>query len=122
MKPLKIIGNSGDPKDNLCRPWGVACDKEGHIVAADRSNNRIQIYHQDGSFVRRFGTHGTAPGQFDRPAGVAVDARRRIVVADKDNHRIQVIEIPFYNAFTYEVGLHSRMEMNFYRIDENRWC
>ncbi|CAK9821320.1 E3 ubiquitin-protein ligase TRIM71 [Anthophora retusa] len=91
VKPLKIIGNDGDAQDNLCRPWGVACDREGHIVVADRSNNRIQIYRQDGSFLRRFGTHGSAPGQFDRPAGVAVDARRRIVVADKDNHRIQVL-------------------------------
>ena len=91
VQPLKIIGNDGDAQDNLCRPWGVACDKEGHIVIADRSNNRIQIFRQDGSFLKRFGTHGTAPGQFDRPAGVAVDARRRIVVADKDNHRIQVL-------------------------------
>ncbi|XP_076631105.1 tripartite motif containing 71 protein wech isoform X2 [Colletes latitarsis] len=91
VKPLKIIGNDGDPQNNLCRPWGVACDREGHIVVADRSNNRIQIYRQDGFFVRRFGSHGTAPGQFDRPAGVAVDSRRRIIVADKDNHRIQVL-------------------------------
>ncbi|XP_012284097.1 E3 ubiquitin-protein ligase TRIM71 isoform X2 [Orussus abietinus] len=90
VKPLNI-GNNGNDRDNLCRPWGVACDKEGHIVVADRSNNRIQIYRQDGTFVRRFGTHGTAPCQFDRPAGVAVDARRRIVVADKDNHRIQIL-------------------------------
>lgn len=91
IKPLKIIGNDGDPQNNLCRPWGVACDRDGQIVVADRSNNRIQIYRQDGLFLRRFGSHGTAPGQFDRPAGVAVDARRRIVVADKDNHRIQVL-------------------------------
>ncbi|XP_031848095.1 tripartite motif containing 71 protein wech isoform X2 [Nomia melanderi] len=91
VKPFKIIGNDGDAQDNLCRPWGIACDREGHIVVADRSNNRIQIYRQDGVFLRRFGSHGTAPGQFDRPAGVAVDARRRIVVADKDNHRIQVL-------------------------------
>lgn len=92
VKASKIIGNTGDVDDNLCRPWGVACDGEGHIVVADRSNNRIQIYQQDGSFLRRFGEYGTGPGHFDRPAGVAVDARRRIIVADKDNHRIQVIQ------------------------------
>ena len=92
MKPIKIIGNTGNIDDNLCRPWGVACDREGHMIVADRSNNRIQIYRQeDGSFVRRFGSYGTGPGQFDRPAGVAVDARRRIIVADKDNHRIQIL-------------------------------
>lgn len=91
IKPSVIIGNNDVPENNLCRPWGVACDKEGHVIIADRSNNRIQIYKQDGSFVRRFGTNGTGPGQFDRPAGVAVDIRRRIIVADKDNHRIQIL-------------------------------
>lgn len=91
ITPYKIIGNDGDGRENLCRPWGIACDREGHIVVADRSNNRIQIYNQDGVFVRRFGGPGAGPGQFDRPAGVAVDGRRRIIVADKDNHRIQVL-------------------------------
>lgn len=89
-RPPQIIANNGDPRDSLCRPWGVTCDKEGNIILADRSNNRIQIYRLDGTLVRRFGTYGTGPGQFDRPAGVAVDARRRIVVTDKDNHRVQV--------------------------------
>lgn len=87
---MRSFGNDGHPSDNLCRPWGIACDKEGHIVVADRSNNRIQIYREDGTFVRRFGSQGSGHGQFDRPAGVAVDGRRRIIVADKDNHRIQV--------------------------------
>ncbi|XP_017876050.1 E3 ubiquitin-protein ligase TRIM71-like [Ceratina calcarata] len=90
VKPSKIIGTGGDVLDNLCRPWGIACDQKGYIIVADRSNNRIQIYRQDGSLVRRFGSIGTAPGQFQRPAGVAVDSRRRIIVADKDNHRIQI--------------------------------
>ncbi|XP_066582271.1 E3 ubiquitin-protein ligase TRIM71-like [Prorops nasuta] len=88
---VKIIGNDGNEYDNLCRPWGVACDSDHYIVVADRSNNRIQVYSQyDGSLIRRFGTHGCGEGQFDRPAGVAVDLRNRIIVADKDNHRIQV--------------------------------
>lgn len=93
VKPQKIIGNTSGIDENLCRPWGVACDREGHIVVADRSNNRIQIYRQDGSFLRRFGAYGTAPGFFDRPAGVAIDARQRIIVADKDNHRIQAFSM-----------------------------
>ncbi|XP_043599634.1 uncharacterized protein LOC122575144 isoform X4 [Bombus pyrosoma] len=90
VKPIKIIGNTSNIDDNLCRPWGVACDREGHLIVADRSNNRIQIYSQDGSLLRRFGSYGTGPGHFDRPAGVAVDLRHRIIVADKDNHRIQI--------------------------------
>jgi len=82
---VQIIGHFGDESpDNLCRPWGVTCDKEGNIIISDRSNNRIQIYREDGTLVRRFGTYGNGPCQFNRPAGIAVDARRRLIVVDKD--------------------------------------
>lgn len=87
---VQVIGDNGDVSDNLCRPWGITCDNRGHIIVADRSNNRIQIYREDGTFVMRFGSQGTGQGQFDRPAGIAVDSRQRIIIADKDNHRIQV--------------------------------
>ncbi|XP_033214557.1 E3 ubiquitin-protein ligase TRIM71-like isoform X2 [Belonocnema kinseyi] len=97
----RILGFTGHPADSLCRPWGVACDKFGHVIVSDRSNHRIQIYGEDGSFVRRFGKQGRLQGEFDRPAGVAVDAQRRIVVADKDNHRIQIftMEGTFLHTF-----------------------
>jgi len=37
------IGSEGDRDDSLCRPWGVCCDSKGHIIVADRSNNRVQV-------------------------------------------------------------------------------
>ncbi|XP_032665917.1 E3 ubiquitin-protein ligase TRIM71-like isoform X2 [Odontomachus brunneus] len=98
---VKVIGDNGDVPDNLCRPWGITCDNRGHIIVADRSNNRIQIYREDGTFVMRFGSQGTGQGQFDRPAGIAVDSRQRIIIADKDNHRIQILQMDgtFVNSF-----------------------
>lgn len=80
----------GEADGQLCRPWGVCCDKTGRIIVADRSNNRIQIFNPNGSFSHKFGSHGIEAGQFDRPAGVTVDPNDRLIVADKDNHRIQV--------------------------------
>uniref|UniRef100_A0A8D0GAH3 E3 ubiquitin-protein ligase TRIM71 n=1 Tax=Sphenodon punctatus TaxID=8508 RepID=A0A8D0GAH3_SPHPU len=88
--PGLSFGSEGDSDGKLCRPWGVSVDKEGYIIVADRSNNRIQVFKPCGSFHHKFGTLGSRPGQFDRPAGVACDISRRIVVADKDNHRIQI--------------------------------
>ena len=101
---IKIIGKHPYVHDinNLCRPWGVACDREGNIIVADRSNNRIMVYSEDGSCLRKFGTSGTGPVQFNRPAGVAVDNRRRIIVADKDNHRIQILTLN--GSFVLEFG------------------
>ncbi|XP_075778078.1 E3 ubiquitin-protein ligase TRIM71 [Pelodiscus sinensis] len=88
--PGLSFGSEGDNDGKLCRPWGVCVDKEGYIIVADRSNNRIQVFKPCGTFHHKFGTLGSRPGQFDRPAGVACDISRRIVVADKDNHRIQI--------------------------------
>lgn len=88
-----VFGTEGENDGQLCRPWGVCCDRNGNIIVADRSNNRIQIFHPDGTFKFKFGEQGTAPGQFDRPAGVTVDPMGRIVVADKDNHRIQMFSL-----------------------------
>lgn len=87
------FGSEGEMDGQLCRPWGVCCDRVGNIIVADRSNNRVQVFHPNGVFSRKFGIQGTAPGHFDRPAGVAIDPQNRIVVADKDNHRIQLFTI-----------------------------
>lgn len=93
-EPSLVIGSEGSGDGQLCRPWGVCTDSQGHIIVADRSNNRIQVFNADGSFRLKFGTRGELPGQFDRPAGVAWDETHggRIVVADKDNHRVQVFD------------------------------
>ncbi|VDK73028.1 unnamed protein product [Litomosoides sigmodontis] len=88
--PLFSFGSEGSADGQFCRPWGICCDNKGRIVVADRSNNRIQIFDQEGHFLHKFGSPGTRPGQFDRPAGIAVNSMNEIIVADKDNHRVQV--------------------------------
>lgn len=40
---LSSFGCEGEGDGQLCRPWGVCVDKEGYVVVADRSNNRIQV-------------------------------------------------------------------------------
>jgi tripartite motif-containing protein 71 len=90
--PLLVFGEEGGANGQLCRPWGVCCDQDGNIIVADRSNNRIQIFHPDGTFYLCFGQQGSGPGEFDRPAGIASDINGHIVVVDKDNHRIQVFK------------------------------
>lgn len=99
---LLTFSSEGSKDGQLCRPWGICCDKDGYIVVADRSNNRIQIFHPDGTFKSKFGSQGSRAGQFNRPAGVACDSQGRIVVADKDNHRIQVFS--FDGQFLFKFG------------------
>lgn len=87
---VKIEGRGEKDANQLCRPWGVCCDKKNHIYVADRSKDRIVVFSTDGTFIHSFGVKGDRPGEFNRPAGLAFDCEGRLVVADKDNHRIQV--------------------------------
>ena len=41
------------------------------------------------SFITKWGSNGTADGQFSSPAGVAVDSSGNVYVADNGNYRIQ---------------------------------
>ncbi|XP_011691333.1 PREDICTED: E3 ubiquitin-protein ligase TRIM71-like isoform X1 [Wasmannia auropunctata] len=107
-----ILGYFGENNpDNLCRPWGLICDNEGHIIISDRSNNRIQIYRENGTLVRKFGSYGNGPCQFNRPAGIAVDARRRLIVVDKDNHRVQILTLE--GDFLRSFGEHGEKQGQF---------
>lgn len=90
MQPAFSFGSEGTGDGQLCRPWGICVDRAGRVIVADRSNNRIQIFGPDGSFLLKFGSTGCRSGQFDRPAGVTVNSKNQIVVADKDNHRVQI--------------------------------
>lgn len=42
---VSSFGCEGEGDGQLCRPWGISVDKEGYVVVADRSNNRIQVHH-----------------------------------------------------------------------------
>ena len=67
--------------------------QEGWIAVADRSNNRVQLFQQNGTFHHKFGVEGKGPGQFNKPSSVCCDSRNRLIVSDKDNHRIQIFSI-----------------------------
>ena len=42
-KQLFEFGGEGSDDGKLCRPWGVSCSREGFILVANRSNNRIEV-------------------------------------------------------------------------------
>lgn len=42
---------SQEPSRQLRTPHGIAGSRDGHIYVADRANNRIQAFRQDGTFV-----------------------------------------------------------------------
>ena len=61
MMPLLIGSGQGE----FDVPHGLAMDSAGRLFVADRANNRIQIFDQDGKFLAEW-------KQFGRPSGVYI--------------------------------------------------
>ncbi|MEZ5489404.1 MAG: hypothetical protein R3F50_03685 [Gammaproteobacteria bacterium] len=56
-------------------PHDLKIDSQGRLFVADRGNNRIQIFSQDGELLDIW-------TQFGRPSGIWIDSNDRILVAD----------------------------------------
>ena len=73
-------------------PWDVTV-YNGEVFVADRSNNCVVVFSQDGQLVRTIGSAGSGPGQFSGPRGVAISPDGEVYVSDQGNCRVQVLTL-----------------------------
>ena len=78
-KFIKAWGTRGSAPGEFNLPHSIAIDSRGRIFVADRTNNRIQIFDQDGRFLDQW-------KQFGRPSGVFIDGNDNIYVADSQSN------------------------------------
>jgi len=79
-KFIKQWGKQGSAPGEFYVPHGIAMDSQGRIFVADRGNNRIQIFDQEGKLLDIW-------KQFGKPCDVAIDANDIIYVTDSDSNR-----------------------------------
>jgi mono/diheme cytochrome c family protein/sugar lactone lactonase YvrE len=75
---VKTWGVRGAGPGQLESPHALAMDSKGRLFVADRNNNRLVIFDQDGKLI-------DAWTQFGRPSGVAIDRNDVIYVADSES-------------------------------------
>ncbi len=90
---VRMIGSVGNGPGQYTQPIGVGLDPQGHVYVADRGQNKIIKYSNDGTFLAEFGTFGNGPGQFQVLIDVTVDSQGRIYVSDES--RIDVFDSSF---------------------------
>jgi sugar lactone lactonase YvrE len=71
-------GKKGSAPGELNIPHALAFDSKGRLFVADRGNNRIQIFDQNGKFIDQW-------PQFSRPSGIFIDRNDVIYVADSES-------------------------------------
>src|SRR3989440_3024537 len=81
-KFIKSFGKRGDGSGEFNTPHNLAMDSAGRLFVADRANNRIQIFDQDGKFLDQW-------KQFGRPSGIYIDRNDNMVVADSQSNSKQ---------------------------------
>ncbi|WP_416908483.1 MAG: peptidyl-alpha-hydroxyglycine alpha-amidating lyase family protein [Polymorphobacter sp.] len=77
---LGEFGKAGRARGELEVPHALAMDSKGRLFVADRWNNRISIFTQDGEFI-------DAWTQFGRPSGIYIDANDVLYSADSESRR-----------------------------------
>lgn len=92
----------GSANSKFVLPEGVDVDANGHVYVADTGNDRIQVFDQNGTFLRKWGEQGTGDGQFVSPhdLAVAVDTGGyvNVYVVDTDSDRVQQFALPDGNG------------------------
>ena len=72
-------GKHGSAPSEFNVPHSLALDSAGRLYVGDRSNNRIQIFDQNGKFIAEW-------KQFGRPSSVFIDKNDTIYVADSQSN------------------------------------
>ena len=91
----RTLGGYRDGDGQLRQPYGIATDVTGNVYVADTGNHRIQKFTSNGTFITKWGSHGSADGQFATSGliigepDVATDPAGNVYVTDPGNHRIQ---------------------------------
>jgi sugar lactone lactonase YvrE len=79
-KFIKTWGKKGSAHGEFNTPHALAFDSKGRLFVADRENNRIQIFDQEGAFIAEW-------KQFSRPSGIDIDRNDVIYVADSESNK-----------------------------------
>ncbi len=85
------IGKRGKGDGELNFPTNIIIDQEERLYVADLQG-RIQIFDQDGKFIKSFGRLGDGFGEFARPKGIGIDSEGHIYVADSVFNNVQIFD------------------------------
>jgi sugar lactone lactonase YvrE len=79
---IKEFGGTGYGPGQLRGPHAIAMDPEGRLFVADRQNQRIVIFDQEGKYINKW-------TQFGMPSDIVIDANGKVYVADSESDMTQ---------------------------------
>ncbi len=89
---IGTFGHTGTHPGEFNRAEGLGLDLAGRVYVADSCNHRIQVFSEDGKFVKTYGRAGARQGELSYPYDVQVDAIGYQFVCEFGNSRIQIFD------------------------------
>ena len=90
LNPDLTFGSKLSGDGQFRYPCDVTFDGRGNAYIADNDTHCIQVFTEDGRFLRKFGMKGGRDGELNFPASVAIDSDDVVYVVEKENHRISL--------------------------------
>jgi len=88
---LMSFGSIGNGPGEFQQPHALAMDSRGRLFVGDRSNNRIQIFDQDGNFIDMW-------YQFGRPSGIYIDNNDVLYSADSESGSVNAAHVDWFRG------------------------
>ena len=85
---VRTIARSGTGLGQVTNPMGIAIDGQGKIYVVDSGNDRIQVFENNGTFLRSFGNSGI----FSSAWGIALAEDGTVYVSDSGANQIRVFD------------------------------
>ncbi len=93
-------GAASPGRNGFNKPTGVAVCRStakggggGEVYVSDGyGNSRVIVFAYDGTYLREWGSAGSAGGQFNIPHAIVLDKRGLVYVADRENGRVQIFD------------------------------
>jgi sugar lactone lactonase YvrE len=94
--PVLKFGTYGQGDGQLYSPHAIAVGEQAGtgrtlVYVLDTFNNRVQVFDDQGRFIRKFGQYGSDPGQLNAPHGIALipdTPSSDVFVVDDRNNRV----------------------------------
>jgi gliding motility-associated-like protein len=83
------FGGGGTDPGKFTTPYGIAASENGNIYISDYSQNTVQIFDKNGTYLKRIVPTNNAASNLNGPRGLAIDRDGNLLVADSRNFRIK---------------------------------
>ena len=89
LNHINMFGSEVSDSGKFNHPWDIAFDTTGHCYVTDSGNGRVQVFTEDGQYLRQFGKKGKGNGKIVLCSSIAIDYDI-VYIADGGNDCISV--------------------------------